>query len=77
VELIRRADGVFVEANLYHRVKPPDLVVVEREWGPVRSLVMQALLHGGVQRRQWPQAGLGARFFTDMLHRPPCADFWL
>ena len=56
VELIRRADRAVVEAHLYHGMKPQDLLVVEREWGLVRSLVMQQLLRCGVERQQWPQS---------------------
>ncbi|MFC1759423.1 GNAT family N-acetyltransferase [Planctomycetota bacterium] len=56
IELVRRADGEFVEASLYEGMKPEDLVIVEREWGPVRSLLMQELFQSGVPRPTWPES---------------------
>ena len=56
VKLIRRSDGQFVEANLYEGMRPQDLLVVEREWGPVRSQLMQLLLKHQVDRAVWPES---------------------
>ena len=56
VRLIRRSDGQFVEANLYEGMKPEDLLIVEREWGPVRSQLMQVLLQLKVCRTAWPES---------------------
>ena len=56
VRLIRRSDGQFVEANLCEGMKPEDLLIVEREWGPVRSQLMQLLLHAKVNRAGWPES---------------------
>ena len=56
VEIIRRSDGEFVEASLLEGLKPLDLLVVEREWGPKRSQQMQDLLSGSVPRSEWPES---------------------
>ena len=56
IELIRRADGVFVAAELLEGVKPEDLALVERSWGPERLRIYEALLKAGVPRPQWPES---------------------
>lgn len=56
VEIVRRNGGEVVQATLLEGLKPPDLLVVEREWGPVRSELMQDLLSGNVPRREWPES---------------------
>jgi hypothetical protein len=56
VHIIRRADGASVEARLLEGMQPEDLLVVEREWAPERSVVMQQLLQNRVPRRDWPQS---------------------
>ena len=56
VQLIRRGDNTAVDAKLLEGMKPQDLVVVERDWGPERSTVMQELLEASVPRRDWPQS---------------------
>lgn len=56
VSIIRRSDEVHIDARLLDEMKPQDLLVVEGEWAPERSLVMQELLRQGVPRPQWPQS---------------------
>ncbi|MFO0911884.1 MAG: hypothetical protein U0795_02920 [Pirellulales bacterium] len=56
VHLIRRSDEAIIEAHLVDGLKPSDLQLVEREWGPVRSQFAQHLLSRGIERRRWPES---------------------
>lgn len=56
VELIRRSDGRPVETLLYGGLRPEDLLLIEREWGPERLGVFQALIASGAPRTEWPQS---------------------
>jgi len=56
VQIIRRSDEASVDAKLLGGIKPTDLLVVEGEWAPERSVVMQELLQQGVSRDKWPQS---------------------
>jgi len=56
IEILSRADGQFVPATLLDGMAPTDLLVVENEWRPERSLIMQELLAKGVPRSKWPQS---------------------
>lgn len=51
-----RANGDFLAAALLEGLKPCDLIIVEREWSPVRSDLVQKLLAADVDRRKWPQS---------------------
>ena len=50
VEIIRRSDDAIVEATLLEELQPSDLVMIEREWTPIRSQIMQDLIAEGVPR---------------------------
>jgi hypothetical protein len=56
IELERRADGAFVPGELHARLKPADLLLVERAWSPVRLDLMTELSRVGLSRRDWPQS---------------------
>ena len=56
VSIFRRSDDAIVEARLLDGMRPQDLLVVEREWSPERSIIMQELLQNGVPRSDWPQS---------------------
>ena len=56
IQLIRRGDDASVDGRLFEGMKPQDLVIVEREWGPERSTLMQELLGSGIARSDWPQS---------------------
>ena len=56
VEIIRRQGDVAVRATLLEGMKPLDLLLVEREWTPERSLLMQELLGASIPRPDWPQS---------------------
>lgn len=56
VQLIRRLDDQFVEASLYTGMKPEDILLVEREWGPIRAQIMQELLGATIERSRWPES---------------------
>lgn len=56
VEVVRRSDGAFVEAELLDGVRPEDLALVERAWGPTRLEIYEALLKAGVPRARWPES---------------------
>lgn len=56
VQLIRRLDDDFVDASFYTGMKPEDMMLVEREWGPIRSQIMQALLNATIERSRWPES---------------------
>lgn len=56
IQIQLRADGRFVDAALLEGMAPADLLVVENEWSPERSAVLQELLKAGVPRPKWPQS---------------------
>ena len=56
ISIQARASGEFLAATLLEGLAPTDLLIVEREWSPVRSDLMQELLAAGVDRREWPQS---------------------
>lgn len=56
IQIQDRATGNFVSAELLNDLAPTDLVVIENEWSPERSSVMQDLLKADVPRPQWPQS---------------------
>lgn len=56
IELIRRADNEFVAAELLEGIRPEDLALVERVWGPERLRIYQSLLKSGVPRGEWPES---------------------
>lgn len=56
VEIIRRLDGAFVEATLHRGLEPKDLLLIERQWGPARVEIFNALLARSVPRSAWPQS---------------------
>jgi len=56
VQILSRANGQFLPAQLLDGMAPQDLLVVENEWAAERSLVMQELLKMGVPRAKWPQS---------------------
>lgn len=56
IQIIRRAGQVSVDAQLLDGLKPPDLLVVEGEWAPERSVLMQELLRRQIPRPKWPQS---------------------
>lgn len=51
-----RASGDFLSATILDGLEPTDLLIVEREWGPVRSELTKELLAACVDRREWPQS---------------------
>jgi hypothetical protein len=50
------SDGSIVEAKLLDGLKPPDLLMIEREWGPVKGELLKKLLVASVPREKWPQS---------------------
>lgn len=54
--LRKREDGTQVPAELLEGLIPKDLLLVEAEWRPERSRLMQELLRAGVARPRWPQS---------------------
>jgi len=54
--LVRREDGAIVEASLYIGLEPEDLLMIERQWSPIRQQVFHALLARGVPKGRWPQS---------------------
>jgi len=56
ITIQRRADDKFVDADLLTGLKPPNLVVVEDEWHPLRSVILQELLAASVPDTEWPQS---------------------
>jgi len=56
VNLIRRQNDEFVDAGLYTGMKPEDILLVEREWQPIRSQIMQELLNASIERSRWPES---------------------
>ena len=49
-------DGAFAKATLHGGLKPEDLLLVEREWSPIRVQIFNELLSCGVPRAAWPQS---------------------
>ena len=56
VNLVRRGDGVLVEATLVDGVEPSDLIVVERAWTAVRARLIGRLRAASVPRSEWPES---------------------
>src|SRR5258707_141108 len=56
IELQRRSDGVFVAGELHNGLKPSDLLVAERTWGPFRASLMADLSRLNIPRPKWPQS---------------------
>jgi hypothetical protein len=56
VEIVRRSDNAVVEAVLVDQLEPPDLLIVERVWGPVRSRLLAELTRRNVPRHEWPES---------------------
>lgn len=56
VEIVRRADDAVVEATLYDSMRPEDLLLVERAWGPERLRLYEQLLRNGVRREEYPES---------------------
>ena len=56
ISIQARASGDFLAATILEGLAPTDLLIVEREWSPERSNLMQELLAAGVDRRMWPQS---------------------
>ena len=56
VEIVRRTDSELVPATLLEEMAPSDLLVVDQEWAPVRSTILQELLKHAVPKEQWPQS---------------------
>lgn len=56
IEILSREKNEFVPATMLTGLAATDLVVIENEWRPERSLVMQKLLAAGIQRHRWPQS---------------------
>jgi hypothetical protein len=54
IEIQSRADGGYVSAILVGGMAASDLLVVDNEWRPERSLIIQELLASGVPRPEWP-----------------------
>ena len=55
-QIIRRRNDESVEASLLEGMIPQDLVILESEWAPERSLIYEKLLQSSVPRSQWPQS---------------------
>lgn len=51
-----RADSSWKPATLLDGMKATDLLVVENEWRPERSIVMQELLANQIDRHFWPES---------------------
>ncbi len=56
IEIIRREDNRFVEAELYDELQPEDLLLVERAWGLARIDIHKRLLGMSIQRSDWPES---------------------
>lgn len=56
IEIIRRTDNELVSATLFEGMAPRDLLVVDQEWAPERSKIMQELLKHAIPRADWPQS---------------------
>ena len=56
VEIVRRTDNEIVSAALFEGMAPKDLLVVDQEWAPERSSLMQELLKHAIPRADWPQS---------------------
>jgi len=56
IEIIRREGEIHVPAIVYDGLKPADLVLIERAWGPTRLRLLQELLGRDVPRSEWPES---------------------
>jgi hypothetical protein len=56
IDLIRREDDAFVEAQLLADVRSKDFVMIEREWSPARIRIHQRLLQLSAKREIWPES---------------------
>lgn len=56
ITIQRRADEQFVDAELLTGLSPLNLIVIENEWQPLRSVVLQELLAASVPAEKWPQS---------------------
>jgi len=56
LQLIRRSDGAFVDAELDPALRPADLGLLERSWGPARLDLFNRLQAKGVDRKEFPQS---------------------
>lgn len=56
IEIVRRTDNEIVSAELFDGMAPKDLLVVDQEWAPERSRMMQDLLKHAIPRADWPQS---------------------
>lgn len=56
LQIIRRGDGAFVDAELDPALRPADLALLERSWGPTRLDLFNRLQAKGVERKEFPQS---------------------
>lgn len=56
VELICKASGEFVAAQLHGALRVQDMLLLERSWASERARLMAELLRRGVDRREWPES---------------------
>jgi hypothetical protein len=56
IQIVSRETNDVVPAELLSGMTPSDLLVIENEWQPERSQIMQKLLALGIPREQWPQS---------------------
>lgn len=56
IQIQSRATKSDVDASLLDGIAAQDVLLVEREWLPERSLIAQELLAAGVARDRWPQS---------------------
>jgi hypothetical protein len=56
IEIVRRTDNALVSATMFEAMAPKDLLIVDQEWAPERSRIMQELLKHAIPRADWPQS---------------------
>lgn len=56
IKILQRVDNQFVDAELLTGLSPLNLVVIDNEWQPLRSQVMQELLAVSIPIEKWPQS---------------------
>ncbi len=56
IKIQRRTDTEFVDAKLLTGMSPSNLLLVEAEWHPLRSVILQELLAASVLQERWPQS---------------------
>lgn len=56
IQIVRRSDGILVNAQLLSNLKATDLLMVERQWESSRQSLHQRLLGSSIDRRRWPQS---------------------